>query len=304
MQSCALQTTKTPGMNSCRRLSACVSVFAGLLAAAFLLLLPLPATADPAAYTFGVLPQRSAVRTAQYWNPILDYAGRRAGVALHLALARSGAESSAAAARGEYDFVYSNHIFQPRVAAAGYRVILRTRDDAITGQIVVLASSPLRRLADLAGHEVGFPSPSAFVGYALPFDHLQRERIDVTPVFGGNQEGIMAQLKAGRVAAVGVNGVVMKAYAAREGVRYRVLWESSPYFNLPVAAHPRVPEAVVDAVRVALAGMHEDPEGRRILESVAGIIGQKPPYGFRLAAPEDYRNYVAFYRDSRLGDRR
>ena len=38
----------------------------------------------------------------------------------------------------------------------------------------------------------------------------------------------MAQLKAGKIAAAGVNGKLMQAYAAREGFRIRVPWESSP----------------------------------------------------------------------------
>ncbi len=79
----------------------------------------------PTTYSFGVLPQRSAVLTAQYWNPILDYVRRRTSIALVLKVARSGDESGDLVARGEYDFVYSNHIFQPRMAAAGYKVILR-----------------------------------------------------------------------------------------------------------------------------------------------------------------------------------
>lgn len=286
------------------------SVAAGFLAgwlnatrrccAAALLLAALPALADT--YSFGVLPQRSALLTAEYWNPILDYAGRKAGVTLTLRVARTGVESSEAAERGEYDFIYSNHIFQPKVAVANYQVILRTRDEAITGQIVTLAGSPVRSLNDLAGKGVGFPSRSAFVGYALPYDQLLRQGVAVNVVFGANQEGIMAQLKAGRIIAAGVNGVVMKAYAEREKIGYRILWESPPYFNLPIAAHPRVPKAVVAAVRQALDGMDDDPEGARILSSVAAVIGQLPPYGFRLASPGDYRNYAEFYRTTLVQD--
>ncbi|MFC5300348.1 phosphate/phosphite/phosphonate ABC transporter substrate-binding protein [Azospira restricta] len=274
---------------ACRRCAAAVLLLLAALA-------PLPAAAE--AYSFGVLPQRSALLTAQYWNPILDHVGRKAGVTLALRVARTGVESSEAAERGEYDFIYSNHIFQPKVAAAGYRVILRTRDEAITGQIVTLAESPVRALQDLAGKEVGFPSRSAFVGYALAYDQLLRQQVAVVPVFGANQEGIMAQLKAGRIVAAGVNGVVMKAYAERERIGYRILWESQPYFNLPVAAHPRVPQAVVAAVAGAFTGLHEDAEGARLLAAAAAVVGQLPPLGFRAATPADYRNYVEFYRNT------
>ena len=254
------------------------------------------------AHSFGVLAQRSAVLTAQYWNPILDYVQNKAGVRLVLKVARTGTESQEAAERGEYDFIYSNHIFEPRTAQANYQVILRPRDEAITGQIVTLEDSPIRTLKDLDGREVGFPSQAAFVGYAVPMDALLRQGVNATPVFGGNQEGIMGQLKAGRVVAAGVNDQVMKAFAARENVRYRVLWESPAFLNLPIAAHPRVPRAVVEALRAAIDGMHGDPEGTKVLEASARVIGQKPPFGFRAATQVDYQSYIDFYRHALLKD--
>lgn len=264
-----------------------------LLAGAGLLAAP---AAGAETYSFGVLSQHSAVSTAEYWNPILDYVQRRTGIALQLRVTRTAPESNDATARGEYDFVYSNQIFEPRMVAANYQVILRPRAEAIAGQIVTPADSAVRRLADLAGREVGFPSPVAFVAYAVPMDRLRREGIAVKPVFGGNQEGIMGQLRAGRVAAAAVNDRVMKAFAEREHFRYRVLWESEPFHNLPIAAHPRVPPETVAAVRAAIDDMENDPEGMRVLEASARAIGQSPPFGFRAARPADYRNYVDFYK--------
>jgi len=260
------------------------------------------AQTQPQTYSFGVLSQRSAVLTAQYWNPIFDYVEKKAGVRLDLKAARTGQESNEAVERGEYDFVYSNHIFRPRMAQANYQVILRPRDEAITGQIVTLEDSPIRSLKDLDGKEVGFPSLAAFVGYAVPMDGLLRQGVTVTPTFGGNQEGIMGQLKAGRVIAAGVNNQVMKAFAARENVRYRVLWESPPFLNLPIAAHPRVPSAVVAAVRAAIDGMDRDPEGMKVLEASAQVINQKPPFGFRAATPADYQSYSDFYKHTLVKD--
>lgn len=271
---------------------------------ALVLLLSLPASSPAGAepFSFGVLSQRSALLTAQYWNPILEHVQKKTGIVLMLKVARTAPESNEATARGDYDFVYSNTIFLPKMAQANYQVILRPLEEAISGQIVTLADSPIRTLKDLEGKEVGFPSQAAFVGYAVPMDQLLRQGINVTPVFGGNQEGIMAQLKLGRVPAAGVNSQVMKAFASRENLRYRVLWESAAYQNIPIAAHPRVPKVVVAAVRGAIDGMENDDEGRRILAATAQIVGQKPPYGFRASGPEDYRSYVEFYRHTLVKD--
>lgn len=162
---------------------------AWVLTTAFIALVVWNPTMAAESYSFGVLSQRSAVLTAQYWNPVLEYLSRRIGADLLLKVARTAPESNTATAKGEYDFVYSNTIFQPAMMGADYQVILRPRAEAIAGQIVTLADSPIRRLKDLEGREVGFPSLAAFVGYAVPMDQLLREGIRVTPVFGGNQEG-------------------------------------------------------------------------------------------------------------------
>lgn len=271
------------------------------LVALVLTLVP-AAEAESGSWSFGVLSQRSAVLTAQYWNPILDYVQRKTGIALVLRVARTAPESNEAIERGDYDFVYSNTIFQPKLAHANYQVILRPREEAIAGQIVTLSGSPVGTLKDLEGREVGFPSQAAFLGYAVPMDQLLRQGVSVTPVFGGNQEGIMGQLKVGRVIAAGVNSQVMKAFAARENLKYRVLWESQAFYNLPIAAHPRVPKSVSEAVKSAIDGMELDAEGLQVLTTTAQVIGQKPPYGFRASSSDDYRSYVDFYRHTLVKD--
>lgn len=106
----------------------------------------------------------------------------------------------------------------------------------------------------------------------------------------------MTQLKAGKVAAAGVNSQIMRDFALREKVKYRVLWQSQPFLNLPLAAHPRVPARTVAAVRKAMVEMSSDPEGHRILETSAALIGQKPPFGFETADDREYRNQWDFYR--------
>ncbi|MEY4591306.1 MAG: hypothetical protein RIR18_201 [Pseudomonadota bacterium] len=253
-------------------------------------------------YSFGVLSQRSAVLTAQYWNPILEYVHRKTGIELVLKLARSVPESNDAIEHGEYDFVYANTIFLPRMVNANYQVILRPRDEAIRGQLVTLDDSPVKTLKELEGKEIGFPAHSSFVGYTVPMDQLIRQNITVTPIFGGNQEGIMGQLKNGKVVAAGVNNQVMRDFANRENVKYRILWESSPFHNLPIAAHPRVSKVVVSAIKAAIDGMEVDPDGMKVLDKTAQVIKQPPPYGFRSSTSEDYKNYIEFYKNTLVKD--
>ncbi|MBF0428575.1 MAG: phosphate/phosphite/phosphonate ABC transporter substrate-binding protein [Magnetococcales bacterium] len=260
------------------------------------------ANSEKTSYSFGVLPQRSVMLTAQYWNPILGYIKQQTGITLDLKPARSGQESVQSIEKGEVDFIYSNHFFQPRLSVSGYKVILKPRTQTIKGQVVVLDTSSIQKLEEINSQPVGFPSKSAFVAYIVPMDHLLRNQITVQTVFGGNQEGIMGQLLAGKVVAACVNDQVMRLFAQRTKMNYRVLWESVAFENLPIAAHPRVQHDVVEAVQKAFSTMHETQQGIDILEESAKIINQDPPFGFIVATHDDYKNYTEFYNSTVVKD--
>jgi phosphonate transport system substrate-binding protein len=261
-----------------------------------LLSLGTPGWSQSPPLSFGVIIHRSPILTAQFWNPILRHVSERSGVPLQLKVASTGPEHTAMVQRGQLDFLYSNHNFIKDNEASGYRVFARPKEDAGTGEIVVLKDSPIRTLADLEGKEVVFPHTAAFFGYHLPMDALLRQGIHVKPLFAGNQEGAMGQLKAGRGVAAGVNAEVMQAFAQRENIAYRVLWSSEKYLSLALSAHPSVPAKKVKAVRDAFLQMADDPEGQKVLASSAALLKQTSPIGFIAAKDSEFDNMRQFYR--------
>jgi phosphonate transport system substrate-binding protein len=106
----------------------------------------------------------------------------------------------------------------------------------------------------------------------------------------------MGQLKAGRTVAAGVNAEVMRAFAEREHVAYRVLWSSEKYLNLALSSHPSVPAETVKAVRTALLHMADDPEGMKVLAASADVLKQASPLVFIAAKDGDFDNMRRFYR--------
>jgi phosphonate transport system substrate-binding protein len=255
-----------------------------------------PALAQETPFSFGVMPQRTPTLTAQYWNPILNYISTQSGVPLQLKLNKTPPEHEAMIKEGAFDFAYSNYPFFPWNEDAGYTVIARPWEAAIRGEIVVLANSPIQSLTELQGKEVGFPHRAAFVGYLVTLDALLQAGIHVQEVIAVGQESIMGQLKAGRIMAAGVNSQVMRDFAKREKVDYRVLWSSEGYFNIPIVAHPRVPQEKVEAVRAALLHMAHDPVGLQVLTASAALIKLEPPYGFVAATDRDYDNVRKFFK--------
>ena len=102
--------------------------------------------------------------------------------------------------RGDFDFVFTNHNFQSEFDRIGW-VIARWGGEPEHCVIAVPEGSDVRDLRALDGRRIAFPSPDAFVGYAVPLVTLRDANVHFTEVFAGNQEGVLAQLKARRGSA-------------------------------------------------------------------------------------------------------
>lgn len=251
--------------------------------------------AEPEAFPFAVLNQRSIALTAEYWNPILDYLRRRSGVPLRLVMGKTASETTRMAVRGEAAFVYTNHLFTPERSRLGFRVLARPDNAGIQGVVAVRAASSVRTLADLGGRAVAFPSRDAFVAYWVAMDALLRAKVAVRPVFAGNQEGALAQLASGSVDAASVNSAIVRDYVRRERLDVRLIWSSEVFPDLCVMAAPSVPESAGAAVRRVLVEMSGTGEGRAVLAAGAARLGMAAPQGFVESNDGEYESYRRFF---------
>ena len=127
------------------------------------------------------------------------------------------------------------------------------------------------------------------MAYAVPLVALKRAGVRVEQVFGGNQEGTLAQLKARRVEAGAANSRFLNQYAEREHVQFREIYVSEGFPDLAVIAHPRVPAATVERVRRALLGMSNDV-------AAASVLTLAKSKGFEPATDRDYDGVRRIYR--------
>jgi phosphonate transport system substrate-binding protein len=251
-------------------------------------------------YAFGVLNHRSLQATAAYWNPILNYVSARSGVPLELHIGRTANETTDRVVAGRLDFSYTNHLFTPKWDRLGWRVLARQDSQGIRGQVVVLDNSPIKTLRELENKPVAFANPYGFTGYYVPMDALLQSGVKISPLFSGNQEAAMGQLLSGQVAAAGVNHQVMADFALRRQLKYRVLAESEPYFDLAVMASPRISAADGEKIRQAFVNMAIDPEGQRVLQLAAQSLGLPKARGFVAADDSDYSNYRKFFKHTQV----
>jgi phosphonate transport system substrate-binding protein len=225
-----------------------------------------PAAADDRPWVVGVLNQQSPAKTAERWNPLFRYLGDATGQSFQLKMGPSVSDTNAMMARGEFDFVYSNHNFRKEYDGV-YKVVARADSAPIYGVIAVNADSAIRGLKDLKGKRVAFPSTTAFVAYAVPMAALKGAGVGIEPVMAGTQEGVLAQLKARQVDAAAVNSKFLTRYAAQSGLAYREVFVSEGFPDLAISVHPRVPKDVVAVVQQALLAMKGDQRAEKVLEA-------------------------------------
>lgn len=270
-----------------------------LLAALALAVLAPPATAAPEeGYRFSPVNQYGITLTAAYWNPIVAYVSERSGVKLTMRIGRTSADTTAYVLAQEVEFVFSNHLFSPEREKLGWKVFGRRQMPPLHGQIVVLEDSPVTDIAQLAGREVAFAGPEAFVIYKVPYAHLMSKKIDVKVVFGGNQDGALAQLVAGKVAAAGGNSQLLDGWQKREGKKLRILWSSEPFHELALMASSKVPDKDVKAVAAAFTGMHKDPKGREVLAQASAAVKLPAEAVFIPSDGAEYGSYRRFFQSA------
>ena len=127
---------------------------------------------DAKVYRFSPVNQWNIELTAKYWNPIIEHVSRKSGVKLELKIGRTSADTTAYVLAQEVEFIFSNHMFSPEREKLGWKVFGRRNAPPIHAQIVVSVSSPIVTVDQLAGHEIAFAGPEAFIGYKVPSAHL------------------------------------------------------------------------------------------------------------------------------------
>lgn len=262
-----------------------------VLAAALMMVAVHSRAAEPATYSWGVLNQQSPAQTAALWNPILTYLGNKTGLKFRLRMGSTVQETDLMSKRGEFDFLYNNHIFDPEFDDANYRPLAQWGGKPLVGQIVVNVDSPLRTLKDLEGKKVVFPSRDAFIAYQVTRDALRKAGVRIEEVFGANQNGAAVQLASGRADAASLNKFFANRFQTEGKGKFRPLYESGAWPNIPVLAHPRIPDKDASAVRQALLDMSTDPEGKALLENL------KIP-GFLPVKDSDYNATRRMYREN------
>ena len=229
------------------------------------------AAADPhRIYDFSIVPQQAAQTTVRQWGPLLEYLSRRSGHRLRLRTYKSIPDFEAALDRGADDLAYMNpYHYVVAHARQGYTAFARERGVRLKGILVVRRDGPIRTVDQLQGRALAFPAPRAFAATLLNLQGLRDMGIRARPVYVRSHESVYLNVAAGRFPAGG--GVPRTLGTLAPGLRdqLRILRVTRGYSPHALAAHPRVPAAVVQALQTTLLAMGEDAAGRAALRRLA-----------------------------------
>jgi phosphonate transport system substrate-binding protein len=145
--------------------------------------------------------------------------------------------------------------------------------------VVVRHDSPFQSFADLRGASWSYNEPGSQSGYNLIRYHLARlgER---SGYFGrvleaGSHQQSLQMILEGRIDASAIDSLVLELELKLRpeiAPHLRIIDTLGPSPIPPAVVSKRVPGPVKEALRRALWNMHEDPEGRAILE--AGMVAR------------------------------
>lgn len=220
-------------------------------------------------YTLSVVPQFTPVDIGLRWTPLLEKLEKETGIRLQLRVLEHTPKFEADFLAGIPDFVFLNpwHAVMA-MKAQGYTPLLRG-GEPLSGILVVDRDGPIRKLADLDGRTLAFPSPNAF-GASLYMRALlrEKEKITFTPSYVGTHQNVYRHVLLGEVAAGGGVSATLEKESSAMQSRLVVLYTTPGVASHPLAAHPRIPPQVRERLTTALLKLDRDPDGRKLLAAV------------------------------------
>jgi phosphonate transport system substrate-binding protein len=234
-------------------------------------------------YSFGVVPQFEQRKLFRIWRPILDELEHRTGFSFDLVGSPKIPVFEQKYLVGVYDFVYMNpyHLVMAH-DAQGYLPLIRDGARMLKGILVVPNVSQIKRVQELDGERVAFPSHNALGASLLMRAELAKlHGVEVLPHYVQTHSSVYLHVALGLNPAGG--GVMSTLQSQKPEIRekLRILYETRSVKPHPISAHPRVPRAHREKVRQALLALAQTEKG-------AALLAQIPIAKAVTASLEDY----------------
>ena len=223
---------------------------------------------------FAVHPLHNPQKLSQAYQPLIDHLNRQlSGVQLELEASRDYADYEVKFRRRAPEFLLPNPWQSLEAMKVGYSVIAMAGEPAdFKGVIIVRRDSGIRKIADLKGKEVSYPSPTALAACIMPqwFFHAQGldPMRDIRNRYVGSQESSIMNVFLKQAAAGATWPPPWRAFQKdhpEQAAKLVVAWETAPLVNNSVMVRDDVSATLATTGREALLRLDATPAGRSIL---------------------------------------
>lgn len=225
-------------------------------------------------YLLGVHPLHNPQLLFERYQPLVDYLNRALPeVDIRLEASRDYPSYDQKLFSGRFELALPNPYQTIEAVDRGYRVFAKMgNDDDFRGIWLVRRDSGIERPADLKGHAVSYPAPSALAATMLPQWFLKQQGVnvlaDLDNRYVGSQESSILNVLRGQVAAGATWPPPWRAFQRKhpeQAAELRVAWRTDSLPNNSLVARGDVPEQRVQRLRRLLVELHTHDEGRAIL---------------------------------------
>lgn len=226
-------------------------------------------------YRFGVLPLQSPTKLAAMFLPLTETLQQTLERPVQFVTAPGFSQYMERVRQRQYDILYLNPLLYTQARKAGYRIVAKVAQEPFTGILVVRKDGPLQTLDPAAipdGMKIGFPDPNAFAATVMTRQYMESLGVDVDRRFEvyyfGSQDSALMALHSGLVDLIGTWRPSLRSMPVDVRRNLRVIAETPPQPQMPIAVREDVPEQDVQRLVDALVNLGRTSRGRRALRSL------------------------------------
>ena len=266
---------------------------------------PKPAPNDKPKLRVAVAAMISPKETLSYYRELLDYIGRKLGRDIILIQRRTYGEINELFPKGEIDLAFictGPYAFAKEVFGFDALATPMVRGEPFyRSYLIVHKDKGFKSLSDLKGQIFAFTDPDSNTGALVPKFWLME--LNQTPetffrevTYTYSHDNSILAVAKGLVDGATVDGHLWEYYNQRNPFytsMTRVIKKSRPFGSPPLVASAYLSEHIKKQIQELLLSMHQEPEGRGILDELMIDSFKTPEETWYESVKEIYRQVLS-----------
>jgi len=226
-------------------------------------------SAELKSYTLAVIPNLPTMTLHKNWTPFVEQLSNDLGIKLELKLYDKIGTFLEDTQAGKADFIYSApNMFYLAYQKQKYIPLVRS-STMLSGRVFVRKDSPYKKVSDLKGKTIAFVGPKNVCSVITRHSLLTGQgSINYNASYSGSTINVAKSVLLGKADAGATLDISMMKDIPDLADEFRTILETEKIASHPLAAHPRVPKKLQEAMTAAVLALDSKEQGRKILDAV------------------------------------